>query len=194
VVVERARDRARRAGEGGLSEYLYSASEVFRLKIREDDGDQMREWTTRATDLGRTATDRDGEPWKPRSRGTPLVDGVERPSNHKGITRRLVSDTEAKIGKLLWSRLSAVPHVTYFGLESAMMVEDATPSLTPGLTAVPVGTSAATVRLQALCIVRALREAATARFALMGWEDDAWKAARDAAEQCELALFLQRQP
>jgi hypothetical protein len=37
--------------------------------------------------------------------------------------------------------------------------------------------------------VRALRQAATARFALMGWEDEAWNTARDFAERLELKLY-----
>jgi hypothetical protein len=79
--------------------------------------------------------------------------------------------------------------VTYFGLESAMSFERAAPTLSPGATTVPVGTDSTSVTQQAFCIVRALRKAATARFALMGWEDDAWAAARDFAENVELKLF-----
>ncbi len=172
----------------GLSEFLYSASEVFRLKIRDDGGEQVKQWTADATELGWAATDYDGEQWKPRSRGTPRVDGVERPSMPQGITRLLVSDTDAKIGKLLWSRLSAVSHVTFFGLQAGMMLGDVTPNLVPGLKTVPVGTDSSSVSLMAFCVVRALRQAATARFALMGWEDDAWKAAHDFAEEREAAL------
>jgi hypothetical protein len=102
---------------------------------------------------------------------------------------QLVSDAESKIGKWLWSRLSAVAHVTFFGLQAAMLLGDSKPSVVPGLASVPVGTDASSVALQAFCIVRALRKAATAHFALMGWEDDQWKAARDQAEQTELKLF-----
>jgi hypothetical protein len=50
----------------------------------------------------------------------------------------------------------------------------------------------ARVFLIAFCVVRALREAATARLALMGWEDDAWTAARKCAERIENALFPSR--
>jgi hypothetical protein len=172
----------------GLSEFLYSASEVFRLKIRADGGEQVKGWTAYATELGWAATDYEGKPWKPGSRGTPRVDGVERPSIQKAITRLLVSNPDATIGKLLWSKLSAVSHVTYFGLESAMSVEDAVPTLAPGVKTVPVSTNSTSVSQQAFCVVRALRRAATARFVLMGWEDDAWKAARDFAENVELKL------
>jgi hypothetical protein len=54
---------------------------------------------------------------------------------------------------------------------------------------VPVGTESTAVMLQAFCILRALRQAATARFTLMGWEDDKWKTASELAEKHELALF-----
>lgn len=173
----------------GLSEFLYSASEVFRLKVRADGAEQVKFWTACASDLDWSATDYDGKPWKPRSRGTPRVDGVERPSIPDRITRFLVGDTGAKIGKLIWSRLSAVSHVTYFGLESAMLLQNAGPGPSPDVKTVPVGTDASSVALMAFFAVRALRQAATARFALMGWEDEAWNTARDFAERLELKLY-----
>ena len=43
--------------------------------------------------------------------------------------------------------------------------------------------------MQAACILRAFRVVATGRFALMGWADAEWDAARQAAEQHELALL-----
>ena len=57
----------------GLSEFLYSASEVFRLKIRADGGERVKDCTAHATELGWAATDYDGKPWRPRSRGGPRV-------------------------------------------------------------------------------------------------------------------------
>jgi hypothetical protein len=173
----------------GLSEFLYSATEVFRLKLPGATPQEVKDWTARATELGWASTDYDGKPWKPRSRGTPRVDGVERPSIPAGITSLLVSDEDAKIGKYLWSRLSAVSHVTFFGLRAGMMAEDAVSTLAPGVKTVPIGTDALAVSLMAFCVVRALRQAATARFALMGWEDDAWKTARDVTENRELAML-----
>jgi hypothetical protein len=70
-----------------------------------------------------------------------------------------------------------------------VMLGDVTPNLTPGLSTVPVGTESTAVILQAFCILRALRQAATGRFTLMGWGDDEWKTACDLAEKHELALF-----
>ena len=151
---------------------------------------RLKKWTARAESLGWAATDRHGKPWSlAKSRGKPLIDGVGRPSAAAGISRLAMGDEESRIGDYLWSRLSAVSHVTWFGLHWAMMLDDVRPNLTPGLSTVPVGTDASAVSLQAFCIVRALRQAATARFALMGWEDDEWKTACDLAEKHERELF-----
>lgn len=173
----------------GLSEFLYSATEVGRLKLQADSAEQVKKWTARAAKLGWAATDYEGKQWKPRSRGKPAVDGVGRPSIPDGIARLVVSNEESGIGKLLWSSLSAVSHVTWLGLLAALVPDERTPSLTPGLAAVGVGTQSSAVRLQAFCIITALRQAASARFALMGWEDHEWKTACDLAEKHELALF-----
>jgi hypothetical protein len=45
------------------------------------------------------------------------------------------------------------------------------------------------VRAQAVCVLRALRKAADARFVLMGWADDDWRSACARAEQHELVLM-----
>jgi hypothetical protein len=44
----------------------------------------------------------------------------------------LVSDEASRIGKLQWSRLSAVSHVTWFGLRSALMLDDGAAIPPPG--------------------------------------------------------------
>jgi hypothetical protein len=100
-----------------------------------------------------------------------------------------VSDEASRIGKLQWSRLSAVSHVTWFGLRSALMLDDGAANIATGLTTVPVGTDSSAVSVQALCVIKALRQAATARFTLMGWQDDDWNTASRLAEQHELALL-----
>jgi hypothetical protein len=45
------------------------------------------------------------------------------------------------------------------------------------------------VQAQAVCVLRALRKAADARFVLMGWADDDWRAASARAEQHEITLM-----
>jgi hypothetical protein len=104
------------------------------------------------------------KPWSlAKSRGKPFVDGVSRPSIPAGITRLLVSDEASRIGKPQWSRLSAVSHVPWFGLRSALMLDDGAANIATGLTTVPVGTDSSVVSVQALCVINALRQAATAR-------------------------------
>jgi hypothetical protein len=174
----------------GLSEYVYSATEEGWLGLSADAAEHVDEWVERAVRLGWEATDRHGKPWSlADSRGQPRVDGVGRPSIRAGITDLLVSDEESEIGKLLWSRLSAVAHVTWFGLRWALMTEDATPNIATGLTSVPVGTSSSTVAGQALCVIKALRKAANAHFALMGWDDNEWRTACQEAKRHESALL-----
>jgi hypothetical protein len=174
----------------GLSEYLYSATEEGWLELQEDAGDRVDQWIARGASLGWVATDYNGKPWSlANSRGKPFVDGVSRPPIPAGITRLLVSDEASRIGKLQWSRLSAVSHVTWFGLRSALMLDDGGANIATGLTTVPVGTDSSAVSVQALCVIKALRQAATARFTLMGWQDDDWNTASRLAEQHELALL-----
>jgi hypothetical protein len=105
-----------------------------------------------------------------------------------GITRLLVDNEDADIGRALWSRLSAVMHVTWWGLQWAISLPDAQPS-SPGFSTVPVGTDAKSVLLQAVCILRALRVAANARFTLMGWQDSEWQTAERTALEVERAMF-----
>ena len=169
----------------GLSEYVYSAVEEQRLKLATDAWDHVEAMIERATRLGWTVTDFEGNPWKKKSRGTPRVEGVTRPSVPAGIARLLTDDETGRIGKFQWSRLSAVIHVTYLGLRSAMLVRDSTPNPISGQAQVPIGTDATSVYLQAVCVLKGLRLTADTRFALMGWRDEEWNAATTAAEELE---------
>jgi hypothetical protein len=169
----------------GLSEYVYSAVEEQRLKLATDAWDHVEAMIERATRLGWTVTDFEGNAWKKKSRGTPRVDGVTRPSVPAGIARLLTDDETSRIGKFQWSRLSAVIHVTYLGLRSAMLVQDSTPNPISGQARVPIGTDATSVYLQAVCVLKALRRTADTRFELMGWRDEEWNAAITAAEELE---------
>jgi hypothetical protein len=173
----------------GLSEYVYSAVEEQRLKLATDAWDHVETTIERSTRLGWAVTDFDGNPWKKKSRGTPRVDAVTRPSIPAGIARLLTDDETSRIGKFQWSRLSAVIHVTYFGLRSAMLVQDSMPNPISGQAQVPIGTDATSVYLQAVCVLKALRRTADARFALMAWRDEEWNAAATAAEKLEKHLL-----
>jgi hypothetical protein len=164
----------------GLSEVIYSAGEVKRLGLTDDANAKLAEVNGWCDELG----------WGLHMAGRlPVVDGTKRRSVPEGIRRLLVADEEARLGKLLWNRLSAVTHVTWWGLTWALDLVNAPAGDGSGFTTVSVGTNSTKVLQQALCILKALRVAATERFALMGWLDAEWEEARRTAEQFELVLL-----
>lgn len=166
----------------GLCERLYSAHEVARLQVDAPGG--------ATTDQLADVAERFG--WDVRmERGRPVVDGARRPSVPHGIARAVTGNAQTRIGRLLWSRLSAVTHVTWFGLAWAFQLDEVDPP-TPGMadmTSVALGSDARTVETQAFCILSALRAAASERFTLMGWHDDEWGSAVMQAEAFELQLL-----
>jgi hypothetical protein len=170
----------------GLCERLYSANEVNYLGLSAQSAQEVAQIEADATSFG----------WKSRfgRGGKPEVDQIKRPAVGDGITRLLVDDSHARIGRLLWSRLSAVTHVTWFGLQWAFLLPEGQPSSSGGFTTVPVGTDSARVAIQAFCILRALRVAATNRFTLLGWNDEEWQAASSQAEAYEYTLFQSAAP
>jgi hypothetical protein len=108
----------------------------------------------------------------------------------EGIRQLLVADTEARLGQLLWSRLSAVDHAIWWGLAWAFDLSGAeSDSAGRGFATVSVGTDSTEVALQAFCILRALRVAATQRVELTGWSDTEWEEASQAAEAHEATLL-----
>jgi hypothetical protein len=164
----------------GLSEVIYRAAEVKRLGLTDDADVKLTEAKRWCDELG----------WGLHMAGRlPVVDETKRRSVPEGIRRLLVADGEARLGKLLWNRPSAVTHVTWWGLTWALDLVNAPADDGSGFTTVSVGTDSTKVLQQALCILKALRVAATERFTLMGWLDGQWDAARQAAEQFELALL-----
>jgi hypothetical protein len=168
----------------GFSEYLYSAVEEERLELQ-DNATAVDDLIAHVAELGWSVDDRHGKQWKHDSRGNPKVDGVSRPSTGPAITHLLVDNSDSKLGKMQWSRLSAVTHVTFFGLRWAFVGQDPASGY---VATTHVGTDLHAVYVQELCIVKALRQAATARVTLMGWLDDEWQGAVSNAEQHELAL------
>ena len=172
----------------GLSEHLYSAVEVRELGLDTNAEEKLAEWIGSATALGWAVTDHNGKSWGPKSRGKPLVDGVGRPPVHQGIAALLTGDATSVIGPVQWSRLSAVSHVTFFGLRWAFLESEIVTNPISGQCHVPMGTDAGHVFQQAVCVLRALRLAAEARFALMGWQDDEWRRAAASVETLERNL------
>ena len=166
----------------GLCEQLYSAMELVRLRLEDDAAERRDYWKKRAKSLGWTIK---------VSNNKPIIDGTSRPSVPSGIAELLVGDGKARIGRAQWSYLSSVSHVTWYGLRQA--VTSAAPSPTPGPGLATYGTTSSSVRAQALCVLIALRKAADARFILMGWTDDEWRAVCARAQQHEMALMQAHQ-
>lgn len=166
----------------GLCEQLYSAMELVRLRLEDDAAERRDFWKARAAALGWTAN---------VSSNKPVIDGTSRPSVPKGLSELLVDDGDARIGRAQWSYLSSVSHVTWYGLRQAITSAASSPAPSPGLAS--YGTTSSSVRAQAVGVLRALRKAADARFVLMGWADDDWRAASARAEQHEIALMQAHQ-
>jgi hypothetical protein len=169
-------DRVKR----GMCERVYSAKQVGTLGIQPEADETVGQYLSDAASFG----------WRVQfSGGFPEVDGVRRPSVPDGINRLLARPAEASLGRLLWNRLSAVAHATWWGLQWALDVESSEAG-PPGWVTAPVGTASTQVATQAFCILRAVRTAAGARVDLMGWgKEDVWRLAQRAAEQHELALL-----
>jgi hypothetical protein len=162
----------------GLCEQLYSAMELVRLKLEDDARERVERWKAIAMDLGWTAI---------TNRSKPVVESTTRPSVPRGIDELIVGDGKWSLGRVEWSFLSALSHVTWYGLRQALP-ESAPDDLT-GMATVAYGTSSRSVLVQALCVMRALRRTATRRFVLVGWEDEGWERASRAAAHHELGLL-----
>lgn len=147
----------------GLCEHLYSASELGRLGLEPDAKGRLQRWRHVAAGFGWSVV------W---DRGKPRVESSQRPSVSAGLDQLLAGDGDRELGKVQWSYLSAVDHGTRYAL------------LPTG-----VGTTAAGVRIQAACALRAVRKAAAARFTLMGWLDRDWSRASSTAEEHETELM-----
>jgi hypothetical protein len=173
----------------GLSEYIYSAVEEQSLDLVPDAAQHVAAFIDHATQLGWQVEDHNQKRWSSKSRGKPRVDGVGRPAGAAGIASLLTDDQTSKIGDVQWSRLSAVSHVTFWGLRSAFDDGGAVSDPISGRAEVPIGTDARSVSLQAVCMLKALRRAADATFELMGWRDDEWSAAAMACENLERQLL-----
>jgi hypothetical protein len=98
-------ERAKR----GLSEFLYSATEVAQLELRPGAAEKVDEWIDWARKLSWDATDRNTpwRPWPARKRGKPLVNGVGRAPVDGAMSQLLLDDATRRIGSMQWSRLSA---------------------------------------------------------------------------------------
>jgi hypothetical protein len=164
----------------GLCELLYSANEVSALQLDAKGFDNLEFWKQVGTAFGWTINN---------SRTKPIIDGTRRPRMSDGVVELSGSATDARVGDLLYSRLSAVDHVTWFGLFSAFDASAARRDERAGTATVPISVDGAQVSAYLYNGIKVLRAAATARFLFMGWSDEPWVAASSGAETLEGRLL-----
>ena len=99
----------------------------------------------------------------------------------------MLGDGDWRLGHAQWSYLSAVDHVTRWGLRQAISNPPSAPDAS-GQSLAEIGTKSSSVYAQAICVLKALRKAGEARLLLMGWTDDEWNAACRRSEAHEAAL------
>lgn len=166
--------RAKRA----VCALIYSAEEQKRLRLPEltGNGKSLDRWAGLAARLQ----------WDIGSRNRkPLVDDVTYPPTATAIGELLGGTTA---GSVQWSYLSAVVHGTWYGLREGILGEPA-PDPVSGSTVAPVGTSSQATNTHALCLIRAVRVAASERMRYMGWIDDTWAEAHRDARNHETTLI-----
>jgi hypothetical protein len=161
----------------GLCELLYSANEVDALELSDDAGESVRLWEGVAQSFGWDLNN---------SRSKPVIAGARRPRISESIVQLADSRPGSQAGNILFSRLSAADHVTWFGLSWAMDMASVAHRPTSTLGTVPVGTDSRQFALVAFYIVRGLRVSANNLFTFMGWTDAAWEQAVTATQELEL--------
>jgi hypothetical protein len=165
------RERIKRA----LFEYTYSAIEFSELNLSEAGAKDLEKWREVPPAYG----------WEvSRERHRDVIDGAKRPNLGEGIARLAASGPESRVGDALFSRLSAVTHATWFGLDWAF-TDTSRHGPAAGIATMHVGASLTTACVLFVYMTRALRAAADARTHLMGWNDSAWRTASDEAAALE---------
>lgn len=164
----------------GLCELLYSANEVNALDLDAKATENVTFWKEIGAAFGWTIDN---------SRSKPIIDGTRRPRVSDGIVKLSGRDTDARVGDLLYSQLSAVDHVTWFGLFSAFDGTGAARDERAGTATVRVTVNGAKVSAYLYYVIKVLHAAATARFTLMGWLDEPWVNASSQADALEGRLL-----
>jgi hypothetical protein len=164
----------------GLCEFLYSAREVNELNLGADGAAKVTWWNGVAHSFG----------WEVAgSRGRPTVDATRRPRIGDEVTRLVGRDGDARIGDVLYSRFSAIDHVTWFGLMSALDIGSAERDERAGTATVPLTIDGGRFAAYVYYVLRVLRAAVRRRLTLMGWADAEWDIATTEAERLEEALL-----
>jgi|GEM_PF-6690101 len=164
--------------ERGLWEQLYSAMELERLDLEDNAAERVQRLEVVAAGFGWTVT---------KSRGKPAIDGVTRPVIATGIDELVLGDGVWRLGRAQWSYLSAVDHVTWWGLRQAILDPPSEPDAS-GRSLAGIGTKSSSVCAQAICVLKALRKAGAVRLVLMGWTDREWEEACRRSEAHETVL------
>ena len=162
----------------GFCEQIYNAWELVRLGIEEDTNERVTRWMAVA----------EAFEWDvKKNNGKPTVGNTSWPSIPRGVDE-LVGTLGGRLGRAQWSYLSAVSHGTWYGLRQAVASEPVETAF--GAPLADFGTKLTDVWSQAICVTRALRGAAHARFILMGWIDDEWREACRLSEAHENSLLV----
>jgi hypothetical protein len=164
----------------GLCEFLYSAREVNELKLGADAAAKVAWWNGVAQSFGWGVVG---------SRGRPTVDGTRRPRIGTEVSHLVGRDHDARIGDLLYSRFSAIDHVTWFGLVSALDIGAAERDERAGTATVPMTVDGGRIAAYVYYVLRVLRSAVQTRFTLFGWVDAEWDIASREAERLEEQLL-----
>jgi hypothetical protein len=164
----------------GLCEMLYSANEVNELQLDSNGRERVEFWKDVGAGFGWTINN---------SRTKPVTDGTRRPRISDGIVDLIGRGGDSRVGDLLYSRLSAVDHVTWFGLFSALEPNAAVRDERARTATVPITVDGAQVSAYVYYVIKVVRAAAQIRFTLMGWLDEPWGAAATAAGAIEEQLL-----
>ena len=100
-----------------------------------------------------------------------------------------LTGVNSDVANSLYSRLSAVDHVTWFGLTSAMDLSGAQADDRAGTATVPIAVDGGKVAAYTRYVLKAVREAARTRFTFMGWLEESWRATDANAEAFENRLL-----
>jgi hypothetical protein len=162
-----------------LVELIYSAKEVKRLGMEEPDvaDERIALWLGVAAELG----------WEVSKDTKPQVNGSGRPAMAAAIDQLLIDKGRPRLGRVQWSYLSGVNHTVWFALRQAFVGDVTADAMGPSTA--PLGTESKPVYTQTLCLLRALRVAATTRMIYMGWVDDEWEYAANVGLTHEVELF-----
>jgi hypothetical protein len=94
----------------------------------------------------------------------------------------LAGEADRLVGQALWSYLSAVTHLTWYGIRSSIIPPFPTEKEALGVTLVGIGADSNFVDTLSICLTRMFATAASAHLRYMGWDSDGkWITVHDEA-------------